>query len=410
MVHNFFKQKNIMKFISSAMILSSAMAFSSSETDGDIVDCDTFGQYVQLANEQDIVARVHPFADIVCGNFTTFKLNGGYELSLVAPNGINIENFFGAVSFENVRLEVTNGSKFVTELVTTFELPAEFDDRGRADFELPDVNGGSLYIGVDSNVVFLNDVKFEDIGVRSQTVEDSDFPDHQNDGGVVNNKGFFRVNGFATFLRSENSGGGEGSPGRGGAIFNDVTGSILFQGGVEFNDISITDDEGNNGGAIYNLGKVNIKANSKFVNLRAESGGAIFNGGGGKITFRDKANVLFDTCRSFDGSAGAIFNRGDVTFAGPALFVNCDSPNEGGAIVVSDSGTMNISKDSYFFNTRSGGGAMFQSAPVVVRTGGSLKFNEENVSFVGSQNFFPDENFEVCESVYFEDGNKCVDN
>ena len=139
-----------------------------------------------------------------------FKLNGGYELSLVAPNGINIENFFGAVTFENVRLEVTNGSKFVTELVTTFELTAEFDDRGRADFELPDVNGGSLYIGVDSNVVFLNHVNFEDIGVRSQTVEDSDFPDHQNDGGVINNKGFFRVNGFATFLRSENSGGGEG--------------------------------------------------------------------------------------------------------------------------------------------------------------------------------------------------------
>ena len=393
------------------MILSSAMAFSSSETDGDIVDCDTFGQYVQLANEQDVVGRIHPFADIVCGNFTTFKLNGGHELSLVAPNGINIENFFGSILFENVRLEVTNGSKFVTELVTTFELPGKFNERnGFATFEYPDVNGGSLYIGVDSNVVFLNDVKFQDIGVRSQTVEDSDFSDHQNNGGVVHNNGFFRVNGFATFLRSENSGGGESSPGMGGAIFNDVTGSVLFQGGVEFNDISITDDEGNNGGAIYNLGKVNIKANSKFVNLRAESGGAIYNGSGAKITFRDNANVLFDTCRAFDGSAGAIFNGGNITFAGPALFVNCDSPNDGGVIVVSDSGSMNISKDSYFFNTRTGGGSMFQSAPVIVRTGGSLKFNAKKVSFVGSQNFFPDEDSKVCEGVYFEDGNKCVVN
>ena len=73
MVYNFFKPKNTMKFLYSAMLLSSAMAFSSSETDGDIVDCDTFGQYVQLANEQDVLARIHPFADIVCGNFTTFK-------------------------------------------------------------------------------------------------------------------------------------------------------------------------------------------------------------------------------------------------------------------------------------------------------------------------------------------------
>ena len=46
MVHNFFKPKNTMKFLSSAMLLSSAFAFSSSETDGDTVDCDTFGQYV----------------------------------------------------------------------------------------------------------------------------------------------------------------------------------------------------------------------------------------------------------------------------------------------------------------------------------------------------------------------------
>jgi len=70
---------------------------------------------------------------------------------------------------------------------------------------------------------------------------------------------------------------------------------------------------------------------------------------------------------------------------------------------------MNLSKDSYFFNSRSGAGSMFQSAPVVVRTGGSLKFNVDKVSFVGSQNFFPDEDFEVCEGVYFEDENKCVD-
>ncbi len=393
-----------MKLLLLSMIYS-ATAFSSSETDGDIVDCETFSQYVEMANGQDVIGRIHPFADIICDEFTTFSLNGGYELSLVAPNGIDIENFFGSVLFENVRLEVTNGSKFVTELVTTFELPAEFDDKGRSDFEYPDVNGGSLYIGVDSNVVFLNDVDFEDIGVRSQTAEDSDFPDHQNDGGVVHNAGFFRVNGFATFLRSENSGGGEGSPGRGGAVFNDITGSVLFQGGVEFNDISITDDEGNNGGGIYNLGKVNIKANSKFISLRSESGGAIYNGEGAKITFRNKANVLFDTCRSFDGSAGAIMNHGDIKLAGPALFVNCDSPNDGGAVVISSTGSMNLSKNSYFFNTKSGG---LSPASVFVKSGGALKFNVDNVSFIGSQNFFPNDESMNCEGVYFESENKCV--
>ena len=52
MVHIFFEPKNIMKFISSAMILSSATAFSfSSETDGDIVDCDTFGPQLTWSPE-----------------------------------------------------------------------------------------------------------------------------------------------------------------------------------------------------------------------------------------------------------------------------------------------------------------------------------------------------------------------
>lgn len=68
--------------------------------------------------------------------------------------------------------------------------------------------------------------------------------------------GYLRVEGHASFVGCENSGGGESSPGPGGAMYVGETGSVLFAGEVTMQDVSIIDNEGNNGGGIYNLGKV----------------------------------------------------------------------------------------------------------------------------------------------------------
>ena len=67
--------------------------------------------------------------------------------------------------------------------------------------------------------------------------------------------GYFVVEGEASFVRCEVSGGGESSPGPGGVIYVGPTGSVLFDT-VYMSEVSIIDDEGNNGGGIYNEGKV----------------------------------------------------------------------------------------------------------------------------------------------------------
>lgn len=53
-------------------------------------------------------------------------------------------------------------------------------------------------------------------------------------------QGNFRVDGVTTFQSCDNIGGGESSPGKGGAVFNGNTGSILFAGGVNILDTSLT--------------------------------------------------------------------------------------------------------------------------------------------------------------------------
>lgn len=53
-------------------------------------------------------------------------------------------------------------------------------------------------------------------------------------------QGYFRVDGYAEFHSCDNVGGGENSPGRGGAIFNAANGSILFEGGVLIEDTAVT--------------------------------------------------------------------------------------------------------------------------------------------------------------------------
>ncbi len=68
--------------------------------------------------------------------------------------------------------------------------------------------------------------------------------------------GYFRVDGDASFVRCENSGGGEAPPGPAGCVYVGLPGSVLFGGTLEMKEVSIIDNEGNNGGGIYNLGKV----------------------------------------------------------------------------------------------------------------------------------------------------------
>lgn len=57
-----------------------------------------------------------------------------------------------------VRFEVTNGSQLTWETSVEFAGPT-----------YEDVNGGSVFVGEDSTVPFLNDLAMNDVSIRSAT-------------------------------------------------------------------------------------------------------------------------------------------------------------------------------------------------------------------------------------------------
>ena len=357
----------------------------------EIQSCENFTDVIHQTAFGDVTVSMYPFADILCPEFTTFNITSGYKLTIVSTD--DLDNFHGYSNFENVRIHLSGGSSLTIENEVIFNSPDRNHDN------LPDVNGGAFYIEKGSEVRFLNGFKTQYIGVRSQTEESSDFANHENSGGVIYNLGKFVVEGLANFENSENSGGGESSPGPGGVIYNGNEGSMLFKSGIEVSDISILDDEGNNG-AIWNSGTIRLSGACKFTRNFAESGGSLYNTEGGKIIFNKGSSVVFNDVSASDGVGGAIFNNGYMKFKGPALFLEGRSYYEGGAIVVGKTGSMKMSKNTIFFANRSG----TSGAPVHVRTGGEFKFNEEKTYFISNVGAGFDA---TCPTVYFADGEVC---
>lgn len=212
--------------------------------------------------------------------------------------------------------------------------------------------------------------------------------------------GYFDIDGHAEMTNCENSGGGESSPGRGGAIFVESCGSVLFSQGVKISGVSIIDDEGNNGGGMYNRGKVNIRGDSTFSDCSAESAGAIYNGAGAVFQFKNDASAIFWNCRSFDGQAGAIMNFGEFKFDGPAVFLEGNSYDRASQIYVGDGAFLRIKKDSYFFGNTCDEA---NCAPVYVAPGGEASVSK-TTRFVNSSSRYGDI---VCEGVFYEETGVC---
>ena len=391
MVHIFFKPKNIMKFLFlSPALLSYAVAFSSSEQSGDIKTCDDMKDLFERAKTEDVRASMHPFTDIVCGNFTTFTLDSGHDIEIYSSEDLSI--FSGDTSMRKVRFEVLGGSKLTIEVNIGFSLDLEEDN-------LPDLEGGILFVGEESNVVFLNDLSTRDIGVRSQTVEDSDFSDHVNRGGCMLVNGRLRVDGETKLVRCENVGGGESGGGDGGALYVGEMGSVNFNGKLEISDVSITDDDGGSGAGIYNLGKVNVKSDTVLKDLRSEVGGAIFNGKGATFTFRNGASVLISGSRAQDGSGGALYNAGSIKFTGPTLFVQSSSEYKAGGIFITETGDVKFSKETVFFGTESRDSSQ---APIFVESGGVVKYSKTPLFLANVMQQYGDE-LSLCGGIFFEE-------
>ena len=330
-----------------------------------------------MTKTQDVVVEMHPFQDIDCGTFTTMSMDSN---TLTVQSSENIENFFGNSDLYQVRFEITNGAKLVWETNVEFHGPEE-----------QDVNGGALFVGEGSNVRFLNDLMMTDVGVRSVPEEDSDFATYVLSGGCVYTDGYFRVDGAATFTNCEVTGGGESPPGPGGVLYVGEEGSVLFNGALEMSAVSIIDDEGGDGGGIYNKGKVNIKGNAKFESIRARNGGALFNEAGAQFRFKNQATALFIDCTSHDGIGGALYNEGYFKFSGPSLFIEQDAPT----IFVSTTGETVLSENSVFWDNED------TSNPVVlVASGGEIDI-PSSVSFI-------DDIESDCSTVFYQEDDTCL--
>ena len=300
----------------------------------EITTCEELQAAFELTQTQDVDVLISPAADIECASYTNMTMSSHV---LTVSSSEDMERFSATTLLRRVRIEVTGGAKLFWETHVLFDGVEGEDD------QLND--GGAVYVGEGSTVRFWNDVEMRDVSIINERREDSDYASFVRSGGCVWTNGYFRVDGAAILTRCDISGAGESPPGPGGAVYVGEKGSVLFNEGVAITETSITDDFGGQGGAIYNLGKVNIKGNSRFEDLRAAEGGAIYNGQDASFIFRKGATALFRDVSNRDSEGSALFNRGYFKFSGPALFVDAAPP---AIVTVGDSETI-ISKDSAFY-------------------------------------------------------------
>ncbi|CAM9722273.1 unnamed protein product, partial [Ectocarpus sp. 12 AP-2014] len=300
---------------------------------GLIETCEDLQAAFNLTQTQDVVDEIHPFQDIECETFTNMTMTSN---TLTLNSSENLDNFFGSSSLTNVRLVVTNGAELIWETHVDFIGDEEVEHM---------VDGGAVFVGEGSTVHFLNDLEMEDIRIINERDEDSDFASFVRSGGCVWTAGSFIVDGEATFTRCDITGAGESPPGPGGAIYVGATGSVSFNQGVTISETSITDDFGGQGGGIYNLGEVSIAGDSRFEDISANSGVAIYNGEGAEFYFTNDASAFFRDLSNRDSVGSGLTNLGYFEFSGPALFVEADAP----VIVATETSQTTLSENSAFW-------------------------------------------------------------
>ncbi|CAM9422509.1 unnamed protein product [Choristocarpus tenellus] len=360
-------------------LLAVCVPFSKAET-VPILDCDDLEEAAQATADEDTTADVQPGVDLECETWTTFTVRSN-KLTVTAPS----TSSFG---MRGVRFSVESGARLEFDHPNVqFDPPIFPDDEDEPALE---VDGGILNVAEGGKVKFSGGVSMTDIIIRSVTDPGSDFTNDQWNGGCMFNKGDIYFGGFTDLEGCDSRGGGESNPGQGGAVWNGESGKIRFAGDLSIQGSSITDDEGNNGGAIYNLGMIVVEGEAVFEDNAAASGGAIYNGEDGMIDFREESVVSFINNRVDDGAGGAILNLGKMMFSGPSLFYANDASFLGGAIANLGEGRMRLSSPAVFWRNT---GAL--RAPAVFNSEDARLDIPKTASFVGHVE---------CNGVFFEEG------
>lgn len=328
----------------------------------EITTCEELQAAFEQTQAGDVAVEISPAADIECATYTNMTMSSN---TLTVSSSVDMGVFIGATLLRRVRFEVTNGAELSWETNVWFDGVEDEDEQNN--------DGGAVFIGEGSTVHFLNDMEASDVSIISERDEGSDFASFVRSGGCVWTNGFFRVDGDAEFARCDITGAGESPPGPGGAIYVGETGSVLFNGEVSITETRITDDFGGDGGAIYNLGTVDIEGTARFQELRASEGGAIYNGENAVFNIGSGAQALFRDLGNDDAQGSALYNLGYFAFSGAALFVDAAAP----VIVALDGSETILSEDSSFWD-------FYDSGNEAIKVDASADITiPDSVTFVG---------------------------
>ncbi|MDO5851330.1 MAG: hypothetical protein Q4Q23_02460 [Methanobacteriaceae archaeon] len=135
---------------------------------------------------------------------------------------------------------------------------------------------------------------------------------------------------------------------------------IKNTGSLTLNRVTMENNKAEEGGAIYNIGAINI-VNSNFKNnIVTNEGGAIYNEGTLKISdsnfINNKAVFNFE----FEGDGGAIYNDEGIIIITNSIFKNNYALNRGGAIS-NDDGNITITYSKFLNNQADIDGACIEN-------------------------------------------------
>ena len=201
-------------------------------------------------------------------------------------------------------------------------------------------------------------------------------------GGAIYNNGTVMLD-YVTFINNSAS--------RGGAVYNAANAVFSSTGGVVFSANNATTAlAGYGGGAIYNLGTAALDFVTFENNISSKNGGAVYNNtnavflstgvvftsntANGTVVQQDGGGAIYNigTVEILSGSflwntafnGGAIYNRNGIASISDSLFENnitfADVANNGGGAIANYAGgVLNISFSTFTHNTAFNGGAIY---------------------------------------------------
>ena len=313
-----------------------------------------------------------------------YEVDGNGKAGIIVGDG-QILNFEGVATIYNFNA-VQGGVVFSSNSVVSIETATIFDSNNAT------ASGGVLFACNNSNIKIGSDSLFS-----SNTATKL--------GGAIytGSNSLMEIEDNVEFI--------DNSAKFGGAIANGVDGTVNIGNEVLFiNNRAICENDIAYGGAIYNVGEMEIGSNTIFNSNSGEYGGAIFNKGilnigddntfssntainyGGAIvnmgddsistvsTINIGNNAKFINNIAQTDCGGAIVNKGNIVIGENATFEQNSSAGCGGAIYNNRDGNITIGKNVTFSNNaeQENGGAIYTEGIVTLLDGGTFINNTAN--------------------------------